>query len=151
MSEETDKTVRGGEPEMKLCGGKSGGKTAEPFSWRARGRSFVYAWRGIVYLFRGEHNARIHLCVACAVIITGIVFSLSATEWAVICLAIGLIPALEAVNSAVEALADHVSPDYAPLVGRAKDVAAGAVLLGVFGAVGAGIAIFAPKLLALFR
>ena len=124
-------------------------KSDKPFSWRARGRSFVYAWRGIRYLFRGEHNARIHLCVAAAVIIAGLIFGLSTTEWGVISLAIGLILALEAVNSAVEALADHVSPDFAPLIGRAKDVAAGGVLLGVFGAVGAGIAIFLPKIIAL--
>lgn len=122
-------------------------KSDKPFSWRARGRSFVYAWRGIRYLFRGEHNARIHLCVAAAVIIAGLIFGLSSTEWGVISLAIGLILALEAVNSAVEALADHVSPDFAPLIGRAKDVAAGGVLLGVFGAVGAGIAIFLPKII----
>lgn len=122
-------------------------KSDKPFSWRARGRSFVYAWRGIRYLFRGEHNARIHLCVAAAVIIAGLIFGLSTTEWGVISLAIGLILALEAVNSAVEALADHVSPDFAPLIGRAKDVAAGGVLLGVFGAVGAGIAIFLPKII----
>ena len=122
-------------------------KSDKPFSWRARGRSFVYAWRGIRYLFRGEHNARIHLCVAAAVIIAGLIFGLSTTEWGIISLAIGLILALEAVNSAVEALADHVSPDFAPLIGRAKDVAAGGVLLGVFGAVGAGIAIFLPKII----
>lgn len=122
-------------------------KSDKPFSWRARGRSFVYAWRGIRYLFRGEHNARIHLCVAAAVVIAGLIFGLSSTEWGVISLAIGLILALEAVNSAVEALADHVSPDFAPLIGRAKDVAAGGVLLGVFGAVGAGIAIFLPKII----
>lgn len=124
-------------------------KSDKPFSWRARGRSFVYAWRGIRYLFRGEHNARIHLCVAAAVVIAGLIFGLSSTEWGVISLAIGLILALEAVNSAVEALADHVSPDFAPLIGRAKDVAAGGVLLGVFGAVGAGIAIFLPKIITL--
>ncbi len=138
------------ETARKTPQGAPVGKAAQPFSWRARGRSFVYAWRGIQYLFRGEHNARIHLCVAAAVLVAGILFRITATEWAVISLAIGLVLALEAVNSAVEALADHVSPDYAPLVGRAKDVAAGAVLLGVFGAVGAGIAIFAPKLFSLF-
>lgn len=126
-------------------------KTETSFSWRARGRSFVYAWRGIRYLFRGEHNARIHLCVAVAVVVAGCLFGLTSAEWGVICLAIGLVLALEAMNSAVEALADHVSPDYAPLIGRAKDVAAGGVLLGVLGAVGAGIAVFLPRLLTLLN
>ncbi len=121
------------------------------FSWKARGRSFVYAWRGIRYLFVGEHNARIHLAVMVLVVIAGLFFGLSATEWAVIALAIGLVLALEAMNSAVEALADHVSPGFAPLIGRAKDVAAGGVLLGVFGAVGAGVAIFLPKLIGLLN
>lgn len=126
-------------------------KASERFSWKARGRSFVYAFRGIRYLFRVEHNARIHLAVAVAVIVAGIFFGVSAMEWGVLSLAIGLVFALEAMNSAIEALADHVSPDFAPLVGRAKDVAAGGVLLSVFGAVGAGVAVFLPKLIALIN
>lgn len=122
-------------------------KSETTFSWKARGRSFVYAWRGIRYLIKGEHNARIHLSVTVAVIIAGCLFGISAVEWGVISLAVGLVFSLEAVNSAVEALADHVSPDFAPLIGRAKDVAAGGVLMAVLGAVGAGIAVFLPKLI----
>lgn len=122
-------------------------KTGARFSWRARGRSFKFAFRGIGILFRDEHNARIHGCVAVAVVIAGFLFGISVSEWGVVCLAIGLVLALEAVNSAIEALADHVSPEFAPLIGRAKDLGAAAVLLGVFGAVGAGLWIFLPKLL----
>ena len=39
-----------------------------------RGRSFVYAWQGIVSLFGNEPNARIHLCVALLVVAAGFFF-----------------------------------------------------------------------------
>lgn len=54
----------------------------------------------------------------------------------------------EAFNTAVEALADKVSPGYDPLIGRAKDLAAGAVLIFVLAAVAVGLIIFIPKIAA---
>ena len=68
-------------------------------------------------------------------------------EWAVLVLAIGLVWLAEGVNTALEALGDAVSADPNPLVGRAKDVAAGAVLLASIGAAAAGLLIFVPRLL----
>ena len=56
----------------------------------------------------------------------------------------------EGFNTAVECLADKVSPEYDPLIGRAKDIAAGAVLLFVIAAVAVGLIVFIPKLIALF-
>lgn len=60
-----------------------------------------------------------------------------------------LVISLEAVNTAVEHLTDLVSPDYHPLAGRAKDVAAAAVLIGALGAAVVGALIFFPKIAAL--
>ena len=53
----------------------------------------------------------------------------------------------ESFNSAIEALADKISPDKDPLIGKAKDLAAGAVLLFVIVAVAAGLIIFIPKII----
>lgn len=126
---------------------KTTGKcSGSSFRWRDRARSFVYAWRGIRTLVREEHNARIHLGVTVCVIAAGLLFGISLSEWAVIGVCIGMVLGFEALNSAVEALADHVSPGFAPLIGKAKDLAAGAVLLATFGAVAAGLAIFLPKI-----
>lgn len=121
--------------------------TEQKFSWRARARSFRYAWQGIRALVAGEHNARIHLAVTALVVGAGVWLRLSAMEWAVVALCIGGVLCAEAMNSAVEALCDKVSPGHDPLIGRAKDLAAGAVLLFVAGAVAAGLLIFIPKIL----
>lgn len=112
-----------------------------------RARSFKYAFRGIGFLFREEHNARIHAVVTVLVIVAGVWLGLSATEWSLVAICIGAVLMAETFNSAVEALADKISPERNPLIGKAKDLAAGAVLLMVFGAVAVGLIIFLPKII----
>lgn len=119
----------------------------EKFSWRARGRSFRYAFRGIRMLVCGEHNARIHCVVALLVVMAGFLFGISPMEWVAIAICIGGVLMAEAFNSAIEAVCDKVSPGHDPLVGRAKDMAAGAVLLFVIAAVVVGLIVFLPKIL----
>ncbi len=122
-------------------------ENVEKFSWRKRVLSFKYAFSGIVSLVRYEHNARIHLCATICVVVLGAVFSISPYEWMAIALCVGGVWALEAVNSAVEALADHVSPQFAPLIAKAKDYGAAAVLLFVFAAIIVGCIVFIPKII----
>ncbi len=116
----------------------------EPFSWRARANSFVYAFRGVRWLFRREHNAWIHLGFTGAAGAAGWWWRINRVEWALVVFAIGSVLAAEAVNSAVETLADAVKPERHPLVGRAKDLAAAAVLLAAVGAVVVGLLVFGP-------
>lgn len=120
------------------------------WSWRARGRSFRYAWAGVVTLIRTQHNAWIHLGAMTAAIAAGILFGITATEWALVAICIGGVLAAEAVNSAVEALADRITREQDPEIGRAKDLAAGAVLLTAIGAAVVGLIIFIPYIIALF-
>lgn len=117
---------------------------------RGRARSFRYAWRGIVSLFRREPNAQVHLCAAVLVAAAGLALGMSSAEWCAIALCIGGVFMAEGFNTAVECLADKVSPEYDPLIGRAKDIAAGAVLLFVMAAVAVGLIVFIPRLIALF-
>jgi diacylglycerol kinase len=112
-------------------------------------RSFAHAGRGVVALFRAENNAKVHLLLAVAVVGAGLWLGLSATEWALILTQIGLVFAAEAINTALEKLADVVRPDYHPPIGAVKDLAAGAVLvLAVVAALVGGL-ILGPKLWAL--
>lgn len=117
------------------------------FSWKARGKSFRYAWTGICTLFREEHNARIHLAITCVVIVCGFLFRISLSEWAVTMVCIGSVLMAEGFNSAIEALADRVDMEKNPLIGKAKDLASGAVLLMACGSAVAGLIIFVPKIL----
>jgi len=112
----------------------------------ARGRSFGFAWNGLVALLRTQWNARIHAVATAVVIIAGIVLDVSRTEWCLLVLAMGLVWAAECINTAIEALADTVSTAHHPGIGRAKDVAAGAVLVSAATAVVIGLMVLGPKL-----
>ncbi|MDM8325149.1 diacylglycerol kinase family protein [Bacteroides gallinaceum] len=116
------------------------------FTLRKRLRSFRFAFNGIRLLVTCEHNAWIHCFITACVIITGCIVKLSATEWIAIAMAIGMVLAAEAFNSAIEALADAVSPDYNEAIKRTKDLAAGAVLLLAIASAVIGLIIFIPKL-----
>lgn len=117
------------------------------FTFRKRLASFRYAFNGIRLLIQKEHNAWIHCFAAVGVITAGFVFGLSRMEWIAIVIVIGVVLAAEAVNSAIEALADLVSPEYNEAIKRTKDLAAGAVLLLAFAAAVVGVLIFLPKIL----
>lgn len=127
----------------------SGGISPRPFSLAARARGFVYAWRGLVYLTTTQHNAWIHLTAAALVVAAGLHFKIDRWEWAWLIVAIGLVLAAEAMNTAVEVLADTLAPEFNPGIGRAKDVAAGAVLILAVTAALIGILVFLPHLLSL--
>ncbi len=119
---------------------------SEPGFVRRRVRSFGWAFRGVGHLFRNEPNARIHALAVVLAIAFAWALDVSRVEWAILALAAGLVLGLEALNSALEALCDHVAKDHHPLVARCKDTAAGAVLLGAVAAAIAGFLILGPPL-----
>lgn len=112
-------------------------------------RSFGYAFRGLGILLRTQPNARLHAAVTVAVVAAGFCFGISRGEWCAVVGAVGLVWTAEGMNTALEALVDLVSPGIHPLAGRAKDVAAGAVLCAAFAALGIGLLIFGPRAWAL--
>jgi len=116
---------------------------------RNRWHSFTAALHGVIYTVRTQRNTWIELAAALVVIAAGLWLRVRPLEWAVLALTIATILALEAVNSAIEALVDLVSPDYHELARIAKDCAAGALLLAVLGALGVAAAIFGPPLAAM--
>lgn len=117
------------------------------FSIKARLKSFAYAFNGIKALIKNEHNARIHLFATICVIPAGFFFDLPAGEWIAIIFAIGFVFSAEAVNSAIEYLADFVSPGRHELIKQAKDIAAAAVLFSALTAAIVGLIIFLPKII----
>jgi diacylglycerol kinase (ATP) len=118
------------------------------YSVRERAQSFVDAGRGVAHLVASQPNARIHAVATVAAISLGAWLGLTAGEWCWIALAIALVWVAEAQNSALEALADAVHPERDPRVGRAKDAAAGGVLLAAIASAVIGALVFGPRLVA---
>ena len=99
-----------------------------------------------MHLLASQRNARFHAAVVVAVVALGWWTEVSRGEWIAIALCIGFVFTAEALNSALEELADAVHPDRHPAVGRAKDLAAAAVLLAALAAAAVGLIIFVPRL-----
>jgi diacylglycerol kinase (ATP) len=106
--------------------------------------TFRHAVRGIGFLF-GALNVWVLAAATLLTIGAGLLFSLSAPEWCAVILAIALVWAAEGLNTALERLTDLVSPQFHPLAGKAKDIAAGAVLLAAIGAFCVGLVVFLPR------
>ena len=121
----------------------------ENFSLLARLKSFRAAGHGFIILLRDEHNARVHLVVTLLVIIGAIALDATRHDWIVLMFAIALVWLAEALNTAVENLADRVTLQRDPLIAKAKDVACFAVLVASLFAATAGLLVFIPLLRAL--
>ena len=104
-----------------------------------------YALRGLGFMLQ-ERNARLLLAVTVLVLAGGFWVGLSRLDWCAAIAALALVWIAETLNTAVERLTDLVSPEYHPLAGRTKDVAAGAVLLAMLAAVSIGVVVFGPRL-----
>ncbi|MCL2652025.1 MAG: diacylglycerol kinase family protein [Candidatus Azobacteroides sp.] len=118
----------------------------EKFSWAKRLASFQYAFNGLKILIREEHNARIHLFVACCVLIAGVLLKISAVEWIVVIFCIGWVIALELINSVIENIADFITKEKNETIKKIKDLSAGAVLIAAIASAIIGLIIFLPKI-----
>jgi diacylglycerol kinase (ATP) len=117
---------------------------AGTFSLADRVRSFRYAFAGLAYMLRSQHNAWLHLAISVVVCLAGWWFGLSAADWRWIVVAIALVWVAETTNTAFEYVCDVVSPEFHVSVAKAKDIAAGAVLICAGGSALIGILTFWP-------
>lgn len=109
-------------------------------------RSFAHAGRGLAWLLASQPNARIHTAMTVAALALAAALGLDAGGWCWIVLAVALVWIAEGLNTALEALADAVAPEHDPAVGRAKDVAAAAVLVAAVAAAVIGLLVLGPPL-----
>lgn len=115
---------------------------------RTRLASFRDAGRGVWHGLAQHQNGRIQLALAASTIALGLALGLAPLEWSLVAGAIAAVTAAEVFNTAFEQLADALCPEHHPAIGRAKDMAAGAVLLAAVGAAAVGAIVFVPRLLA---
>lgn len=119
-------------------------KSPIPSAVSSRIKSFKHAFDGIADLVMTQANARIHVGAAVIIGAFGLSVGLSASEWRWIVLSIGLVLAVEAMNTSLEHLCDVVTLEHHEGIKRAKDVAAGAVLIVSIAAGIIGVTIFLP-------
>jgi diacylglycerol kinase (ATP) len=98
-------------------------------------------------MIRYQHNAWIHVSATILVVAGGIIVKITRDEWIYVVLAAIAVWTAEALNTAFEYLADVTNPTFHPLVEKAKDVAAGAVLITAIGAAIIGAFVFLPYLI----
>lgn len=114
--------------------------------WRKFIKGFGYACNGIKVAFQTQQNMRVHGFIALLAIGLSYGLGLHALEWAILFLAIGLIVALEMLNTALEVTLDFISREQHPQIGIAKDVAAGAVLWAALCCVFVGMGLWGERL-----
>ena len=118
----------------------------EKFTLKKRLQSFRHAFAGIRNLLVYEHNFRIHLVAAVLAVLLGILLHLPLWKWALLSIVIFLVLITEAFNSAMEKLADVLSPEYNEKIKQLKDNCAAAVLLASVLAIIVGLIIFLPEI-----
>ena len=134
--------IRSGEPVFHLYRGQN--------FFSSRWFSFKAALAGVSHTVGTQPNIWLELAAIVVIGIGGWWFRISAIEWALLGLTASLVLALEAVNTAIEATVDLVTPHYHPLAKIAKDAAAGAMIFAVLGSLCVAAAIFGPRLWQLF-
>lgn len=110
-------------------------------------RSLSQAWRGVMYTVKTQKHVQFHVVAGISVLLFAWWSKVTRFEWLILILAIASVISAEVMNSAIETVVDMVQPNYHPLAGIAKDVAAGAVLVTAIQAVVIGLIVFAPALL----
>ena len=122
------------------------GQRAMPTRAVSRLQSFVHAFDGLSFVLRREPNMRIHIAAAALSIVAGMWLKIDPTDWRWLTVAIGLVLAAEAFNTAVEQCCNAITREFNPAIKAAKDVAAGAVLISAACAALIGVSIFLPRI-----
>ena len=117
------------------------------FSLAGRMQSLRHAIDGVILMLKSQHNAWLHATATVLVMLVAAVFRVSGREWCWLVIAVMAVWTAEALNTALELLADVASPEFHPLAKKAKDVAAGAVLISAAGSVVIAAFIFGPHII----
>jgi undecaprenol kinase len=110
-------------------------------------KSFAFAFNGLKTCFASETNFKIHVLCTIIVVLFGIGFKISDTEWLAVVFCIAFVIVMEMINTAIEKLCDIVHTNFHPQIKIIKDVAAGAVLIAAISSLITGVIIFVPKII----
>lgn len=121
------------------------------FSIYQRVSSFKFAIQGLQYLWKKEHNSRIHLLLGLTATGLGRFFQISRLEWITLIGCIGFVISTEILNTAIEKTLDFMTLDHHTPIKIIKDLAAAAVLISAITSLLIGVLIFYPKLIELWN
>ncbi len=122
---------------------------APKWTLRDRLRSFTFAFSGLKILLKTQHNSWIHLALTGVVLAACVLLRISPIEWCLLTLAMASVWITETLNTAIEFLTDLASPEFHPIAGQVKDLAAAAVLISAIGAAIVGVIVFLPRMIQL--
>ena len=114
-------------------------------------KSIKYSLDGLFYAYRYEQSLWIHGCAVILAIILGIIFQIKLSEWAIIFIALGIILALELINTAIEAAVDLTTTKIHPLAKVAKDCGSAASFVMSIVSIVISLFVFGPYFLDLFK
>ena len=109
-------------------------------------KSFLFAIQGFRTAVVTERNIKVMLAVGALAVVAGLVLQIDLLSWAIILLCCAVVIMAELFNTAVETIVDLVSPEFHPLAGRAKDIAAAAVWFLSFVVAIVGVLVYANAL-----
>jgi undecaprenol kinase len=110
-----------------------------------------FAWAGLRTAWHTEKSLRTHAMATAGVTAALLTTRAPPLWWAVMAVTIALVVCAELLNTAIEALADHLHPQRHDAIKRTKDVAAGAVLVSSLGALAVGVAFFVDQVCPLLQ
>lgn len=146
MSEEWQNWWNKHSPKL-LKGGKMSKYKAPGFAG-----TFKNSFKGIRLALKSERNIRIHFIVAVLVMTMGVVLKFTPIEFSMLLIAIAIVIIAEMMNSAIEFTLDAIFHNrYSKLVGMAKDIAAGGVMVATFISISIGILLFGSKLVGILN
>lgn len=111
-------------------------------------KSFVFAYNGLAYALQTQRNLRIHFFIMALVSAAAVKFKFLGYQWAILVINFGVVIGLELINSSLEKLMDTLHPEQHPGIGKAKDMAAAAVLFASIISVVVAFFLFYHKIVA---
>lgn len=114
---------------------------------KGRVRSIKFAVKGMWLLVKTEDSIKAQITFGLIATLLGFYFNISTTEWIIQCMLIGIVLVAEALNTAIEKVADFIHPDYHEKIGFIKDIAAGAPAFAALTSLVIAIIIYLPKII----
>lgn len=118
-------------------------------SFRRKMQNIRPSWRAILFLWREELSFKILVLCGFATIALSFILQISRIEFLIVVLTSGAMLSIEALNTAIEEVCDHVTPEQHQTIGKIKDIASGAAFIMCCAALVIGLIIFTPYILRL--